>query len=310
MSLSPTVVQTLVLFVLMASRLRRGQGPHTRRRGQQGHLAPPRQLHPACPDNRIDAASLHARPSRPRLRMLGVSFLAYALAFPFAGLRQSHRRRRARRGAPMPSARYSPTAPSWAFPSSRPYSARTRSSPRRSPISRSSSSPSRWVPTCSRKRREGRSSSALSSFVTPAAVASVLGFGFFVGNIALPEALGGALGILGDTTTPAVDGPHRLDHRQDGLSKGDRKGEALRDLAVSPRAFPSRALRRLAGDGPQGTSLVASRDPRGDAGRGQLGDPRRGLRGRLRDGEFPRPRFHDPFPAHHYRVLAAIRFPS
>ncbi len=40
-------------------RLRRGQGPHTRRRGEQGHLAPPRQLHPAGPDNRIDAASLY-----------------------------------------------------------------------------------------------------------------------------------------------------------------------------------------------------------------------------------------------------------
>ena len=41
-----------------------------------------------------------------------------------------------------------------------------------------------------------------SSFVTPSAIASVVGMALFLGNIQLPSPIGRALGLLGDTTTP------------------------------------------------------------------------------------------------------------
>jgi malate permease and related proteins len=41
-----------------------------------------------------------------------------------------------------------------------------------------------------------------SSFVTPAAVASVIGFALFIGGISLPAPLSRMLSFLGDTTTP------------------------------------------------------------------------------------------------------------
>ena len=80
-----------------------------------------------------------------------------------------------------------------------------------------------------------------SSFVTPAAVASVLGFGFFVGNIALPEALGGALGILGDTTTPlsmVLIGSiiARMDYRK-AIGKARLYATSLYRLALFPLAL-------------------------------------------------------------------------
>jgi len=43
---------------------------------------------------------------------------------------------------------------------------------------------------------------SLSSFVTPAAIASVVGFALFIWRVALPAPLGSALSLLGDTTTP------------------------------------------------------------------------------------------------------------
>jgi predicted permease len=42
----------------------------------------------------------------------------------------------------------------------------------------------------------------VSSFVTPAAVASVIGFALFLGGIRLPSPLSRTLSLLGDTTTP------------------------------------------------------------------------------------------------------------
>jgi malate permease and related proteins len=52
------------------------------------------------------------------------------------------------------------------------------------------------------KSAGGKAKLGLSSFVTPAAVASVIGFGLFLGGIALPAPLASAATLLGDTTTP------------------------------------------------------------------------------------------------------------
>jgi predicted permease len=51
---------------------------------------------------------------------------------------------------------------------------------------------------------EGRPKPKLgpASFATPAAIASVIGFGFFLAGIELPSPLAGAMRLLGDTTTP------------------------------------------------------------------------------------------------------------
>jgi predicted permease len=94
------------------------------------------------------------------------------------------------------------------------------------------------------------------SFVTPAAVAAVLGFGFFVGGVAFPDPLLRAFRTLGDMTTPlsmALIGSilSRMDWRK---AAGDWRIYALSAYRLA--AFPILLYTALSAAGARGTLLV------------------------------------------------------
>jgi len=241
MSLSPTVVQTLVLFVLMAIGFGAGKARMLDDAGSKGIS---RLL-----VNFILPALIIESMQRPftaelrdlAFRMLGVSFLAYALAFALSWIFvRAIGSKGPERGAHAFGAVFSNCA-FMGFPvveailgKDAIFAASIANIPFQ--LLAFSVGPYMLAKAAGGKIRLGA-----SSFVTPAAVASVLGFGFFVGNIALPEALGGALGILGDTTTPlsmVLIGSiiARMDYRM-AIGKARLYATSLYRLALFPLAL-------------------------------------------------------------------------
>jgi predicted permease len=202
MSLPPSVVQTLVLFILMAIGFAAGKA---RIIGLEGGKSISRLL-----VNFILPALIvqsMQRPFSPELRdfafgMLGVSFLSYALAFILAWpLVRAIGAKAGERGAHAFGAIFSNCA-FMGFPvveailgKDALFAASVANIPFQ--LLAFSVGPYILARTAGSSARLG-----VSSFVTPAAVASFVGLGLFVGSVTLPSPIGKALTLLGDTTTP------------------------------------------------------------------------------------------------------------
>jgi malate permease and related proteins len=202
MNLSPSVLQTLVLFILMAAGFGAGKA---RVIDEAGGKSLSRLL-----VNFILPAliiSSMQRPFTPELRdlaysMLGVSFLAYAFAFPLAWLLvRAVGAKGAERGAHGFSAIFSNCA-FMGFPVVEAILGKDAifaASVANIPFQLLAFSVGPII--LSRGAGDGPRLK-LWSFLTPAAAASAVGFALFLGGLTLPRPLGRALALLGDTTTP------------------------------------------------------------------------------------------------------------
>jgi malate permease and related proteins len=202
MNLSPSVVQTLILFMLMAIGFIAGK---TRILDEAGGKGISRLL-----VNFILPALIIAsmqRPFTPELRdlafkMLGVSFLGYAIAFPLAWLLvRAMGTRGAEQGAHGFGALFSNCA-FMGFPvveailgKDAIFAASVANIPFQ--LLAFSVGPFILAKTAGSSAKLG-----ISSFVTPAAIASVLGMALFIWGVRLPSPLGRTVTLLGDTTTP------------------------------------------------------------------------------------------------------------
>jgi predicted permease len=202
MTLSPSLAQTLVLFMLMAVGFVAGK---TRVLDEQGAKPLSRLLvNFVLPALIIQSMQ---RPFTPDLRdqaflILGISFLAYALAFPLAWLLvKSIGARGAERGAIAFGAVFSNCA-FMGFPVIDAILGKDAiffASVANTPFQLLAFSIGPFLLA----RTAGASVKLrVSSFVTPAAVASVVGFALFAAGIAFPKPFGTALILLGDMTTP------------------------------------------------------------------------------------------------------------
>jgi predicted permease len=202
MTLSPSVVQTLVLFVLMAIGFGAGKARILDEAGSKGISR--LLVNFILPALVIESMQ---RPFTPELRdfafeMLGVSTLAYAVAFPLSWLLvRAIGAKGPARGAHAFGAVFS----NCAFMG---YPVVLAILGKDAIFAASIANILFQVlafsvgPYILARPAGGKARLGLSSFVTPAAVASVLGFGFFLGRVVLPAPIGEALTILGDTTTP------------------------------------------------------------------------------------------------------------
>lgn len=196
------MVQTLVLFILMALGFAAGKLRVLDEAGGRG-------ISKLLVNFVLPALILESmqRPFSPELRdfafsMLGVSFLSYALAFALAPLLVwAIRAKGAERGAHAFGAVFSNCA-FMGFPVIEAIlgkEALFAASVANIPFQLLAFSVGPYVLA---KTAGGAAKLGLSSFITPAAVSSVLGFAFFVGGFAFPAPVGRALTLLGDTTTP------------------------------------------------------------------------------------------------------------
>jgi malate permease and related proteins len=202
MPLSPSIVQTLVLFVLMAIGFGAGKA---RILDEAGNKSISRLL-----VNFILPALIvqsMQRPFTPELRdfafeTLGVSFLSYAVAFPLAWLLvKAIGAKGGERGAHAFGAIFSNCA-FMGFPVIEAILGKDAifaASVANIPFQLLAFSVGPYILA---RTAGGTVKLGVSSFVTPAALASVVGFAFFAFGVVLPEPLGNALAILGDTTTP------------------------------------------------------------------------------------------------------------
>jgi malate permease and related proteins len=199
---SPSIVQTLVLFLLMTIGFGAGKAGILEDQGSKGLS---RLL-----VNFILPALIIQSMQRPfsielrdlAYRMLGVSFLSYAFAFPLAWLLvKSIRARGAERGAHAFGAIFSNCA-FMGFPvveaifgKDAIFAASVANIPFQ--LLAFSIGPYLLARTAGSSARLGP-----GSFITPAAAAAVAGFIFFACGIVLPSPVARALTLLGDTTTP------------------------------------------------------------------------------------------------------------
>jgi malate permease and related proteins len=202
MTLSPSLVQTLVLFLLMGVGFAAGK---LRILDEAGGKAISRLL-----VNFIMPALIlqsMQRPFSPELRdlafaMLGISFLAYAIAFPLSWLLvKAIGARGAERGAHAFGAIFSNCA-FMGFPVVEALLGKDAifaASIANIPFQLLAFSVGPYILA---KTAGGTLKLGPSSFITPAAVASILGFACFLLGFVFPRPLGIALGLLGDTTTP------------------------------------------------------------------------------------------------------------
>lgn len=200
--MTPSLTQTLVLFLLMAVGFFAGKA---RILDEAGGKSVSRLL-----VNFILPALIvqsMQRPFSPELRdqafaMLGVSFLAYAIAFPLAWLLvRAVGAKGPERGAHAFGAIFSNCA-FMGFPVVEAILGKDAiffASIANIPFQLLAFSVGPYILA----RTAGSSARlSVSSFLTPAAAASAVGFALFIGGVALPAPLGRALTILGDTTTP------------------------------------------------------------------------------------------------------------
>jgi malate permease and related proteins len=202
MTLSPSLVQTLILFILMGIGFCAGK---TKVLDEQGNKGVSKLLvNFVLPALILESMQ---RPFSPELRdlafkMLGVSFLAYALAFPLAWLLvKAIRARGPERGAHAFAAIFSNCA-FMGFPVVEAILGKDAifaASVANIPFQLLAFS---IGPYMLAKTAGGSAKLRVSSFLNPASVSSVVGFAFFILGIAFPAPLGRALTILGDMTTP------------------------------------------------------------------------------------------------------------
>lgn len=202
MILSPSVVQTLILFILMAAGFVAGK---LRVLDEHGAKGISRLL-----VNFILPAMIIQSMQRPftlELRntafaVLGISFLSYASAFPLAWLLvKAIKAKGAERGAHAFGAIFSNCA-FMGFPVIEAILGKDAifaASVANIPFQLLAFSVGPYMLA---KSAGGSVRLGLSSFITPAALASIVGFALFAGNVALPQPVCSALGLLGDTTTP------------------------------------------------------------------------------------------------------------
>jgi len=202
MTLSPSVVQTLVLFLLMAIGFGAGKArmlDEAANRGISRLL-----VNFVLPALVIESMQ---RPFSPELRdfafaMLGASTLAYAVAFPLSWLFvRAIGAKGPSRGAHAFSAIFSNCA-FMGYPVVEAILGKDAIFPASIANILFQVLAFSVGPYILAGAARGKTRLGLSSFVTPAAVASVLGFGFFVWGFSLPAPIGRALGMLGDMTTP------------------------------------------------------------------------------------------------------------
>jgi hypothetical protein len=202
MALSPSLVQTLVLFMLMAIGLGAGKARILDEAGGKG-------ISRLLVNFILPALIVQSmqRPYTSELRdfafeMLGVSFLSYAVAFPLAWLLvKAIGAKGQERGAHAFGAIFSNCA-FMGFPVIEAILGKDAifaASVANIPFQLLAFSVGPYLLA---KPAGGSAKLGVSSFVTPAAVASVVGFALFAFGIILPKPLGAALGLLGDTTTP------------------------------------------------------------------------------------------------------------
>jgi len=202
MTLSPSVIQTLVLFLLMAVGFAAGKSRVLDELGSKG-------ISRLLVNFVLPALIVQSmqRPFSPELRdtaftILGISFFAYALAFPLAWLLvKVLAAKGGERGAHAFGAIFSNCA-FMGFPVIEAILGKDAifaASVANIPFQLLAFSVGPYMLA---KTAGGSVKLGVWSFITPAAVASVVGFGLFVVGVALPKPLGSALSILGDATTP------------------------------------------------------------------------------------------------------------
>ena len=202
MTLSPSVIQTFVLFILMAIGFAAGKARILDAAG--GKSVSRLLVNFVLPALIVQSMQ---RPFSPELRdlaygMLGISFLSYALAFLLAWpLVKAIGAKGAPRGAHAFGAIFSNCA-FMGFPvveailgKDAIFAASVANIPFQ--LLAFSVGPYILARTAGSTAKLGA-----SSFITPAAIASFAGFGLFIGGVTLPSPLGKALTLLGDTTTP------------------------------------------------------------------------------------------------------------
>jgi predicted permease len=202
MNLSPSVVQTLVLFFLMAIGFVAGKTRILDAAGSKGlSLLLVNFILPAL------VVESMQRPFTPQLRnlafeMLGVSFLAYAIAFPLAWfLVRAIGAKGAERGPHAFGAIFSNCA-FMGFPVVEAILGKDAiffASIANIPFQLLAFSVGPYILA---KTAGGTAKMGVSSFITPVAIASVFGFALFMGGVTLPSPIGTTLTLLGDTTTP------------------------------------------------------------------------------------------------------------
>jgi malate permease and related proteins len=202
LSLSPSLVQTLVLFILMAIGFGAGKAKVLE---EAGNKSISRLL-----VNFILPALILESMQRPftselrdfALKMLGVSFLSYAIAFPLAWiLIKAIRAQGPARGAYAFGAIFSNCA-FMGFPVIEAILGKDAifaASVANMPFQLLAFS---LGPYMLAKTAGGSVKLGISSFLNPAAVSSIIGFAFFVAGIGFPEPVGRALTLLGDMTSP------------------------------------------------------------------------------------------------------------
>jgi hypothetical protein len=202
MSLTPSILQTLVLFLLMAIGFAAGKANILDAAGGRG-------LSRLLVNFILPALIVESmqRPFTPELRdlaleMLGVSFLSYAVAFPLAWiLVRALNAKGAERGPHIFGAIFSNCA-FMGFPVVEAILGKDAiffASVANIPFQLLAFSVGPYILA---RTAGGTAKLGISSFITPAAVASGVGFALFIGGVALPSPLGKTLTLLGDTTTP------------------------------------------------------------------------------------------------------------
>jgi Predicted permeases len=202
MPLSPSLVQTLVLFILMAIGFGAGKARIIDEAG--GRSVSKLLVNFILPALILESMQ---RPFTPEMRnfafeMLGISFLAYALAFALTPiLVWAMRAKGAERGAHAFGAIFSNCA-FMGFPVIEAILGKDSlfaASVANIPFQLLAFSVGPYMLA---KSAGGKAKLSLSSFVTPAAIASLVGFCCFALGIVFPTPIAKALTILGDTTTP------------------------------------------------------------------------------------------------------------
>ncbi len=202
MSLSPSVLQTLILFLLMAVGFAAGKARILDAVGNKG-------LSRLLVNFILPALIVESmqRPFSAQLRdmafvMLGVSFLSYAIAFPLAWiLVRAIGAKGAEKGPHAFGALFSNCA-FMGFPVVQAILGKDAiffASVANIPFQFLAFSVGPFILA---KTAGSTAKLGPSSFITPAAIASVIGFALFCGGVTLPVPLGKAMTLLGDTTTP------------------------------------------------------------------------------------------------------------
>jgi malate permease and related proteins len=202
MSISPSLIQTIVLFILMAVGFAAGKARIIDEIG--GKSISRLLVNFILPALIIESMQ---RPFTPDLRdlafeMLGISLFSYAISFPLAWLLiRSIGAEGAERGAHAFGAIFSNCA-FMGFPVVEAILGKDAiffASVVNIPFQLLAFSVGPYMLA---KTAGGHVKLGPASFLTPAAVASVIGFALFLFGVALPSPIGKALTLLGDTTTP------------------------------------------------------------------------------------------------------------